>query len=336
MKKILITGGMGFIGKRLVRKLLSRTDKQLVVVDNLSSCQIEKDLVRNKQIEFIEGDFGAWEAPAGDEYCQIYHLAAPVGPVRVLEYAGQIAGLIVNHVYKAAEMAMKMEARLLIPSTSEVYGQNAAGPQDEMSDKIVPGKITVRLEYGVAKMLSEILLKNLSTVKPLKYNFVRPFNIVGPQQNAGSGFVVPRFVKMALAGEPITVYGDGKMVRTFTHVDDFTDAIIGIMESDISGEIFNVGNPGNTATILELAQKVKNLSQSSSKISFVDPKKLFGDSFEEAWDKIPDIKKISKAIGWEPKWTLDDIIRQSIEFEKDTLIKSSYSTQEFHDLKSKI
>ncbi len=319
-KKILITGGMGFIGKFLTRKLLERTNSDIVIVDNLAASMADMDIINNPRVTFFQNDLSVWQVPNGDKYYQIYHLAAPVGPVKVLEYAGRIAGIIISHLEKMADLAITMDAKLMFISTSELYGKHSEGRTPEHVDKTVPDKITVRLEYGVGKLMGEIVLKNLSTAKPLKYNAIRPFNIVGPQQNAESGFVIPRFLQKALVGEDITVYGDGKMIRTFTHVDDFTDALIAIMDSDISGEIFNVGHPDNSISIFELAEKIKKATNSSSKITLVDPKVLFGNTFEEAWDKVPDVSKVKRLINWEPKWTLDQIIEQAAQDKNKFLV----------------
>jgi len=324
MKKVFITGGMGFIGRNLVKKLLNETDYHLDILDNLSSSLVSDELLNNPRINFIESDFSAWEVPEDANYDQIYHLAGPVGPVRVLEFSGRIAQIIVSQLYKAADMAIAMGAKLMFISTSEVYGEHVTEGTPETVSSVVPSDVTVRLEYGVSKLIGEIILKNLSRVSDLKYNCVRPFNIVGPGQNGKGGFVIPRFLEKAQAGEPITVYNEGNMVRAFTHVEDFVNALYSIMESEVFGEVFNIGNAENTITILELAKKVKEATNTSSEIIHVDPKKLYGDDFEEAWDKIPNVDKLVNMIGWKAEKSVDDIIREIVE-----LGESKEPTQDF-------
>lgn len=323
-KKVLVTGGMGFIGKFLVKKILSDTDYYISIVDDLSSSTADKDIIENKRVSFFNADFGDWNPPEGEKYNQIYHLASPVGPVGVLKYKGLMGKIIINQLFKAAEIAIKMDAKLLEVSTSEVYGKHPDDEkegQKESIDNVVPANITVRLEYGVAKMLGEIMLKNLSRDNKLKYNCIRPFNIVGPSQNDDLGFVIPRFLRQTITGQPITIYGDGKQKRTFTHVEDFVSGMFLVMESDISGEIFNIGNPNNVISILELAKKIKEATKSRSEIIFVDPKKIFGEDFAEAWNKIPNVEKITKAVGWAPRWNLDSVINQIAGLREEYLIK---------------
>ncbi len=315
---------MGFIGKVLVKKILDKTDYHITIVDNLSSSRVADEIINNQRIRFIKKDFSKYKPSSSDRFFQIYHLASPVGPVGILRYKGQIGKIIVEQIYKVAQMSHLMKAKLLDISTSEVYGKhpdNEKIGQQESIDKIVPAKITVRLEYGVAKLLSEIILYNFNLSHPLNYNCVRPFNIVGPGQNDDLGFVIPRFVKQYLTNKPITVYGDGKQKRTFTHVEDFVNGIFAVMESDIIGEIFNIGNPKNFISILELARKIKKITNSKSQIVMTDPTKLFGKDFAEAWNKIANIDKIKKMIGWKPKWDIEKIIKQVAKMKGNYLLK---------------
>ncbi len=310
MQGILVTGGMGFIGKCLVRKLLAETDRAITVVDNLSSSRRDAALIADPRVRFIQAEFERWHPAEGERFDQIYHLTSPVGPLGVLRYKGLIADMILTQLYHAARMAIDMRAKLLEISTSEVYGrhpEDEAEGQREDIDKIVPAEITVRLEYGVAKLLCEIVLKNLSRENPLEYVCIRPFNIVGPKQNGELGFIIPRFLRQALRGEPLTVYGDGTQKRTFTHVQDFVDGLFLAMERNVSGEIFNVGNPSNVISILDLANRIRSATGGRSDISFVKPETLFKD-FSEAWNKIPNIEKFSRSTGWAPKCSLDYII----------------------------
>ncbi len=315
---------MGFIGKYLVRKLLTERDYKITIVDNLSSSKVDEQITSNPRVNFVNASFEDWTPPVDVIYNQIYHLTSPVGPLGVLKYKGRIGEMILGQLYHAAEFAMKMDAKLLEISTSEVYGQHPDSEhegQREDIDKIVPANLTVRLEYGVAKLLCEIVLKNLSRDNKLDYICIRPFNIVGPKQNGDLGFIIPRFLKQASTGEPLTVYGDGSQKRTFTHVQDFVDAIFLTMESDRCGETYNIGNPNNISTVLNLAEKIKSATNTSSPINFVDPTTLFKD-FAEAWNKIPNIEKISSHTGWYPKYSLDFIVKEVVEMGDSYLINN--------------
>ena len=306
---VLITGGMGFIGKYLTKKLLSDTDYNIVIVDNLSTSKLIHEFSDAKRVIFYNQSFEDWQ-PKNLEFKQIYHLVSPVGPLGVLEHKGVIAEQILGQLYKVANLAIEMNAKLLEVSTSEVYGRhpdNEELGQEEDIDKIVPSDLTVRLEYGVSKLLCEIILRNLSRDNALEYVCIRPFNIVGPKQNGELGFIIPRFIKQSITGSPFTVYGDGSQKRTLTHVSDFVDAIFLCMEGKNRHRVYNVGNPENVISILELARRIKTVLNSKSDISFVKPEEIFKD-FSEAWNKIPNIDRIQSEFGWRPRYDLAAII----------------------------
>jgi len=315
---ILVTGGFGFIGSHLTETLLKRPHTAVHVVDNLSTSSIDLpaylDLLGNPENlqyticsveEFCNGKGSALQ------FDQIYHLASVVGPVGVLSHAGKIASQIINDAQRMIEMAVRTGAKIVDVSTSEVYGGGRDGYCSEKDFKVIQPNITVRLEYAVGKLAAEISLVNMARVGPLNVSIVRPFNVAGPRQSGKGGFVLPRFVTQALSGEPITVYNDGKMVRAFTHVSDIVDGIILTMEKGKNGEVYNVGNPSNKTSILELAEQVIQLTKSSSAISHVDPKLLFGPLFEEANDKYPDADRAMHDLGWTPHYGIDDIIRDT-------------------------
>lgn len=229
--------------------------------------------------------------------------------------------MILNDDLKMADWALEDDAKLLSVSTSEVYGQHPPDGHGQHEDipKVVPAHVTVRLEYGVGKLMTEIALLNLAKVRPLKINFIRPFNIIGPYQKGEVGFVTPRFVDAALKNEPITVFGDGNQKRTFTHVQDIVEPMIKIMDSDFNQKIYNVGNPANLCSIRGLAEKVVDLTNSKSEIKFIDPKTIYGPLYEEAWNKIPDISRISSDLSWWPKVSLEDILVEYITFARGKL-----------------
>lgn len=320
-KRILITGGFGFVGSYLVEALLHEGGNLVHVVDNMSSSPIDvesflKRLGRPPQL--------TWDIQSIAEYCangpknvrfdEIYHLASVVGPVGVLNHSGKITQSITTDTYLVLELARKMGARLCDISTSEVYGGGRDGYCSEKDAKIITPKTSVRLEYAVAKLACEISLINTTKVSDLHITIVRPFNIAGARQSPTGGFVLPRFIGQALAGEPITVYGDGRMIRAFTHVADIVDGIVRTCRLGKTGEAYNIGNPINKMSILDLAKRVIELTNSRSEILFVDPKALFGPLFEEANDKFPDADKAASELKWSPKHGIDFIIRDAIAY----------------------
>lgn len=313
MKSVLITGGLGFVGSHLADTLLSQ-GHEITIVDNCQSHAVEPSYFESRcrvvvaKIEDAQDQLG----PEAGRFDEIYHLASMVGPAGVLQYAGDIAGSVMRTGEAAVELALAHDAKLIVASTSEVYGRS--GKLDESLDCIVPAFVTVRLEYAAAKLTSEISALNKARVSNLKVNVVRPFNIAGPRQKPDGGFVLPRFVMAALRGEDLTVFGDGTQVRAFTDVRDIVSALIAIMDSGQYNMVLNLGNPANEISIYKLADKVKQLSASSSRIQLVDPKKLYGDLYEEGIERVPDASKALNSLAWKPAYSLDQTILDTIEF----------------------
>ena len=181
---------------------------------------------------------------------------------------------------------------------------------------IIPPRVSIRLEYAVAKLGAEVAMMNMARVAGLQVKIVRPFNVAGPRQSGAGGFVLPRFINQALGGEPLTVYGDGRMIRAFTNVMDIADGIVRVMRYGRSGEAYNIGNPANKTTILDLAHRVLKTVGGRSEVTFVDPKKLWGPLFEEANDKYPDADRAINELGWTPKFGLDETIQQAFAYIK--------------------
>jgi UDP-glucose 4-epimerase len=321
-KHILVTGGFGFLGSHLVELLLTEADARVHVVDNLSTSPIDHQAFVRRvndprltyDIASIGDYYDAREKSPWKPFQEIYHLASVVGPVGVLEHAGRITKSITDDTYRVVEIARATGARLCDVSTSEIYGGGRDGYCSENDSKIITPKISARLEYAVGKLACEISLVNLCRVTDLFAVVIRPFNIAGPRQSGKGGFVLPRFIRQCLAGEPLTVYGDGTMIRAFTHVADVADGIVRALRLGKTGEAYNIGNPANKISIRELAERTVRISESSSRIDYVDPKKLFGPMFEEANDKYPDADKAMSQLGWRPTYSLDDVIRESVEY----------------------
>lgn len=314
MKNILVTGGFGFIGSTLVELLLKEGDCRVHVVDDLSTSSLDlPDYFRQlgnpanltheiMTVErfFTKPDVGNWD--------EIYHLAAPVGPAGVLPHAGNMVRDVVRDAYLITDYCMQRGARLLDVSTSEIYGGGQSGYCPETTPKIVPAETTIRLEYAVAKLAAETAIINLCRNKGLNAIIVRPFNVAGPRQSPRGGFVLPRFVQQAHRGLPLTVFGDGRALRAFTHVEDMAWGIILAMRRGKIGEAYNVGNPVNKTNILNLAKAVVRVLKSDSEITFVDPTIIYGPTYREASDKFPDAEKAKKELGWEPRHGIEATI----------------------------
>lgn len=314
MKKILITGGFGFLGTTLTEELVKRNDNLVHVVDDLSTSPIILDdflsVIGNpKNLTYdictIDEYFRRESVPV---YNEIFHLASPVGPAGVLKHAGNMVRDVVRDNYTIMDYCIKHNCKMLDVSTSEVYGGGVEGYCSEETAKVVPPKTTVRLEYAIAKLAAETALINTCTVTNLNAIIVRPFNISGPRQSPQGGFVLPRFIQLADSGKPITVFGKGNQIRAFTHVKDMVDGIILASEKGQKGVAYNLGNVKNKTTILDMAQRVKRILKSKSEIIFVDPKTIYGPLYEEANDKFPDATKAEMELGWLPKYSIDDTI----------------------------
>ena len=317
MKKVLITGAAGFIGSHLTDAYL-REGWSVVGIDDLSTGRLENlDLARTSdRFAFVCADIAKDEdalASAMRGSDRIVHLAARIGlklviesPLKTLETNVQGTETVLRHATTAATPT-------IIASTSEVYGATTKFPSSE-SDSVAFGSPEKgRWSYACSKAYDESLALAYHRERGLPATIVRLFNTVGPRQSSRYGMVIPRFVRQALAGEPMTVYGDGTQTRCFCHVGEVVDALVllgGHTES--VGQILNLGNP-HEISIVALAEKVRLLTPSSSPIAHVPFDVAYGDGFEEIVRRVPDITKIRAAIGFEPHRTIDDIISDVVE-----------------------
>jgi len=316
-QKVLITGGLGFIGTHCIEKW-RQCNWDVWVIDNLSTNAISPShsIAKNVNLHIKNILETSWnELPKFD---LILHLASPVGPVGVLKHSGVMGRIILDDIYWVIEGAKINKCPLIFVSTSEIYGyREQKSYLKEPDDKVLHGEFTVRNEYAVAKLLSEIVLSNQSKIdSTFKYQIIRPFNVTGAYQLPDAGFVLPRFVTQALAGEDITVYYDGVQLRAFTWVKDIVEGIY--LTTNVNDKYWNqewnIGNEKNENTILYLAQKVKELTKSTSNITHVDPKKLHGSLFAEAPEKIPNSEKIKNLLGWKATKDTNDVIQEVVEF----------------------
>lgn len=313
MKQVLITGGLGFLGSYTIEKYKSKGYK-ITIIDNLSTNTIEPNDPICEGCEIIIQDILEYEWDMSKKFDLIIHLASPVGPAGILKHSGKMARYILDDVYWAIEGAQLNDCLLVFVSTSEIYGyRDKPVMLKENEDKLLVGDFKVRNEYSMAKLLSEIVITNTAKVSNLKYQIIRPFNISGPRQLPDAGFVLPRFINQALKGEDITVFGDGEQVRAFTYVKDIIEGIYLASTCTVS-DIWNIGNHLNKVDINYLARRVKELTNSTSKIVHIDPKTIYGPLYAEAWDKIPNPEKISKELGWKSTKSVDQIILDTIKF----------------------
>ena len=308
-KTVLITGGLGFIGSNLYKKFLNN-GYDVIIIDNLANNVILPTSLPNESVYFVEKDIRdvkAYELPKID---LIIHLASPIGTVSILKNAGFIAKEILDATYSVLDLAIAKNARLVFASTCEIYGdiENKGSKINEDYYSVYESKHKVREEYSIAKKLSESIIKSFSKkYKEFSFAIFRPFNIVGVNQKMEGGHVLPRFVHQSKNSYPITVYGDGKQKRSFTAVEDASEAIFLISESKLN-DTWNIGNLKNQISIIGLALKIKDISKTSSEIEFVNPKEIHGDMFEDVVEKVPDASKLLKDFGWKPTKNVDDII----------------------------
>lgn len=317
MTHALITGGAGFIGSHLAEYLLAR-GQQVTVIDNLSTGRFEN-------IAHLEGRPGFRYAIEDIRHaavmdrlvseCDIvYHLAAAVGVFSIVHSPIDTLEINVGGTEIVLQTARRYRKRVLIASTSEVYGKGIKVPFSEDDDRILGPTTKSRWSYAASKELDEFLALAYHKAVNLPVIIVRLFNTVGPRQVGHYGMVVPRFVRWALAGEPIQVYGDGQQSRCFANVHDVVDAIARLAASDAAiGEVFNIGSH-EEVTIHELAERVKARTGSQSEIVLIPYDQAYEVGFEDMRRRVPDISKIKRVIGWEPTTSLDTTIDQIVAY----------------------
>ncbi len=317
--KVLITGGAGFIGSHLSDELIAGGN-EVVILDDLSTGRFENitHLDGNKSFQFIEGTIlNETLVDKLVERCDVvYHLAAAVGVDLVVKKP--LESLVTN--IKGSEIVLDMVHRyhkkILITSTSEIYGKNTNGPLKEDDDRILGSPLKVRWGYSTAKAVDEMLAYIYWKEKKVPTVIVRLFNTVGPRQTGAYGMVVPRFINQALRNEDITVYGTGKQSRCFLHVKDVIKTLIKLMNNkDAVGNVFNIGSQ-EEITIEDLAKKIIEISKSKSKITYISYEKAYEEGFEDMQRRVPDTTKVKNLVGFNPTMDLEGIIKSVIEYYK--------------------
>lgn len=310
--KFLITGGAGFIGSHLT-DLLLKSGHSVIVLDNLSTGNLKNLPQIQLNQSKLSFTFGSILDEKIVDSCvkecdAVFHLAAAVGVQLIIDKPLESLSTNIRGSENVLNSCLKYDKRILVTSTSEIYGKNTSLTLSENDDRILGSPTKTRWSYSEAKAIEEMLAYLFWKEKNLPTIIVRLFNTVGPRQIGDYGMVIPRFVSQALLNNPITVYGDGSQKRCFCHVQDVVVALINLMLNDNSvGEAFNVGND-QEISILELAESIKKLTKSKSEIVLVPYEKAYNSGFEDMFRRRPSIKKIQQHINWSPTLNLNDII----------------------------
>jgi len=314
--KVLITGGAGFIGSHLC-DLLIYERKQVTILDNLSTGSNDNISHLKGKIQVFHGDIRDQKLVESlvKECDLILHMAAALGVDNILE--NPIESISTNFYGSEIVLnaATKFDKRIVIASTSEIYGKNTNQPLSEDDDRVVGSPQKLRWSYSDAKALEEATGHFLYLTKKLRLTTIRFFNTVGPRQTGKYGMVIPRFVKSALSNEPIRIFGDGSQSRVFCHVHDAIDAVTKLSMNDASiGEVFNIGGV-EEITITDLAKKIIELTKSNSEIIYTSYEDAYGLGFEDMQRRVPNLNKIKSIINWMPKMNLDQIIQDVATYE---------------------
>ena len=307
--RVLVTGGAGFIGSHLADALIARGD-QVVALDNFSTGSTANIKHITKNFEIIDGDIRNTELinDTIKDVDLVFHMAAALGVNTILESPLESISTNIAGSEIVLNAAANHKKRILIASTSEIYGKNPKQPLNETDDRVVGSPQKIRWSYSDAKAIEEAMAFSLNQEKGLKVTTARLFNTVGPRQSAHYGMVVPRFVRSALKNEPIGIYGDGTQSRVFCHVQDAIEALLALVGTDKTiNEVYNVGGMGEI-TIKELADAVINKTKSQSSIEYIPYEKAYAPGFEDMQRRVPDISKIKQDLNWAPKKNLSQII----------------------------
>ena len=315
--RALITGGAGFIGSHLSERLLD-SGHDVLVLDNLSTGSIDNiaHLKIRPQFEYFIDSVNNEPLLAEliDRSDVVFHFAAAVGVKLIVEQPVYTIETNVHGTEVVLKHANKKKKLVVIASTSEVYGKSEDVPFREDSDLVLGPTTKHRWAYACSKAIDEFLALAYWKERKLPVLIVRFFNTVGPRQTGQYGMVIPNFVRQALAGEPITVFGDGTQSRAFTHVSDVVGALLKLVaEPKAVGQVVNIGTE-QEITILALAERVRELAGSSSPIRLVPYDQAYEAGFEDMPRRVPDLTKVRQLIGYEPQYTLDDVLTQVIEY----------------------
>ncbi len=308
--RVLITGGAGFIGSHLCDALVELGD-EVTILDNLTT-GTEKNITHlMHKVKVSQGDIRNQELVEllAEKSDLIVHLAAAVGVDNIL--TNPIESISINYLGSETVLnaALKFKKRIIIASTSEIYGKNSRQPLRENDDRVIGSPQKLRWSYSDSKALEESVAYFLYNEKKLNVTTIRFFNTVGPRQSGQYGMVIPRFVTAAVSNLPLKIFGDGSQTRVFCHVTDAVRAIVELSKNENSiGEVFNVGGI-QEISIKDLALKIIKITNSSSRLTYIPYENAYAIGFEDMPRRVPDLTKIARIIGWSPRIDLDDIIR---------------------------
>ena len=313
--RALITGGAGFIGSHLADRLLERGD-QVVLLDDLSTGRLAniEHLNGRADAEFVLGSI--LNADLVDHVVSrvdtVFHLAAAVGVNLIVEKPLESLMTNIRGTETVVEKAHKYGKRILVMSTSEIYGKNTSDSLSEEDDRILGSPLKSRWSYSEAKAIDEILAYTYWREKGLETVIIRLFNTVGPRQTGSYGMVVPRFVGQALRNQPVTIFGDGSQTRCFCHVSDVVGALVSLSEHpDAFGKVFNLGG-AEEISIGDLAERIIELVGSQSELEYIPYDDAYEEGFEDMARRVPNTTRANQLVGFEPSVGLDDIIHSVI------------------------
>ncbi|MEU7861920.1 GDP-mannose 4,6-dehydratase [Nonomuraea sp. NPDC049141] len=315
----LITGGSGFVGSHLTDALIARGDS-VVILDNLSTGRLA-NLRPHPDLRFIQGS--VLDELVVDELVHqcdvVVHLAAAVGVKLIVEQPLRSLTTNIRGSEIVVEAAHRYRKKILITSTSEIYGKNSAGPLKEDADRILGSPSVVRWAYSTAKAVDEILANAYHRERGLPTIVVRLFNTVGPRQSPAYGMVIPRLVQQAVSGAPLTVFGDGSQTRCFAHVADVVDALLRLLDLEAAvGQTFNIGS-ADEVSILDLAKLIIDHTGSISEIDLIPYHQAYQQGFEDMTRRVPDTTRIRELTGWAPRHTLDEILVEVVKQVREEL-----------------
>ena len=314
--RALITGGAGFIGSHLADRLLARGD-QVVLLDDLSTGRLSniEHVNGRSDVEFVLGS--VLDSDLVDQVVSqvdvVFHLAAAVGVNLIVERPLESLMTNIRGTETVVESAHKYRRRILVMSTSEIYGKNTSDSLAEDDDRILGSPLKSRWSYSEAKAIDEILAYTYWREKGLEAVIIRLFNTVGPRQTGSYGMVVPRFVGQALRNQPITIFGDGTQTRCFCHVSDAVGGLVALSEHpEAFGKVFNLGGV-EEISIQDLARQIVGLSGSNSELEYIPYSSAYEEGFEDMERRVPNIDRAKRLVGFEPSIGLDEIIHSVID-----------------------
>ena len=314
--KALITGGAGFIGSYLAEQLL-KDGQEVAVIDNLSTGSLKniESFKKHPKFDFVEGDVRDAELmePLVEKCDVTFHLAAAVGVKLIADKPVHTVETNIGGTEVVLNVTNKFGKKILIASSSEVYGKNEAVPFREDDDIVLGSTSMPRWSYACSKAIDEFLGLAFYQQYGLSVVIGRFFNTIGPRQTGRYGMVVPRFVQRALRDEPLSIYGTGQQSRCFCYVEDLVDAVIALMNcEEAAGKVYNIGST-EEITIEDLADKIIEMTGSKSKKEFVSYEKAYGRPIEDMMRRVPGLERIKETIGWEPKTGLTEMLQVIIE-----------------------